>query len=260
MSTQQNRKPKLRLPFNDKKTDMGEWAFDHRAGLCITVIAYLLFAITFVSAKIFVGGEHHSQGFYIDLEDIQALEELKEIKEQEIAQKEEFDWGSVSNSASNEYSLEQQAINSTGENEAALNNEADRAKEIMEANRQAFEDALNKIEADRQATIDASQEGSTERRDVKQQGNVTVSYAFANPVRHAQNLIVPAYQCQGGGEVVIAAQLNQQGKVVKAEVSRGGDKCMQETALRAAKASTFNTAENAPESHSGTITYIFIPQ
>ncbi len=261
MNTEKNKKPKLRLPFNDKKSDMGEWAFDHRVGLCVTVIAYLLIAITFVSAKIFVGAEQAPQGFYINLEDISALEELKEQLEQQTTQKDEFDWSSISNAASNENSLEQEAISgSNSENEAALNSEANRAQEIMDANRKAFEEALNQIEENRQQVLNAEKEGSSERRDVKRSGNVTVSNSFADPVRHAQNLIVPAYQCQGGGEVVVTAQLNQKGEVVKAEVSRGGDKCMQETALRAAKSSTFNATTDAPASHTGTITYIFIPQ
>lgn len=39
------RPPKLHLPFETKKTDAGEWAYDHRVGLCITLIAYLVLAI-----------------------------------------------------------------------------------------------------------------------------------------------------------------------------------------------------------------------
>ena len=60
MSTQETkpepRRPKLRLPFDNRREDAGEWAFDHRAGLCVTLIAYLLLAIAFVGAKIVVGG------------------------------------------------------------------------------------------------------------------------------------------------------------------------------------------------------------
>ncbi len=260
MNIEQNKKTKLRLPFSDKKTDMGEWAFDHGVGLCVTLIAYLLFGITFVGAKIFINTEQHTQGFFIDLEDIAALEELQKQLEQEVQDNQSVDWKSVSNSASNEYSLENQAINGNNSNSAELSNQASQAQEIMEANRRAYEDALNKIEENREQVRNAGKESSSERRDVKQQGNVTVSYAFSNPVRHAQNLIVPAYQCQGGGEVVVSAQLNQKGVIVKAEIQRGGDKCMQETALKAAKASTFNVSSSAPELQNGTITYIFIPQ
>jgi len=77
MSTQETkpepRRPKLRLPFDNRREDAGEWAFDHRAGLCVTLIAYLLLAIAFVGAKIVVGGRPAAQGFYIDLQQLEQL-------------------------------------------------------------------------------------------------------------------------------------------------------------------------------------------
>lgn len=264
MSTPNNKKeikrPKIKLPFDNKKTDMGEWAFDHRQGLCITLIAYLLFAIIFVSSKIFVGAEQHTQGFYIDIEDIASLEELREELEERVKEQQQFDWESVSNKVSNDNSLEQSVTDDRGTNLTELSDEAAKAQESMEANRRAYEDAINSIAEEREKSRQQNRDESAERRDIKRSGNVTVAYSFANPVRHAQELIVPAYQCQGGGEVTIAADLDRKGKVIKVEVRSGGDKCMQETALKAARGSSFNLASDAPEPHSGTITYIFIPQ
>ncbi len=254
------RKPKLKLPFNDKKSDIGGWAFDHRAGLCITVIAYLSFAIIFVSSKIFVGAEHHSQGFYVDIEDLAALEELRDKLQEEVAEKQDFDWGSVSNKASNLNSLDEHVVDDRGTNTAELNEEAAQAQESMEENRRAYQDAINKIEQEREASRKRGSEESAERRDIKQKGNVTVTYAFADPVRHAKYLDVPAYQCQGGGEVTLEAHLDNEGKVIKATVISGGDRCMQETAVKAAKVSKFNVDEAAPNPHIGKISYIFIPQ
>ena len=40
----------------------------------------------------------------------------------------------------------------------------------------------------------------------------------------------------------------------------GGDDCMRESALRAARNSLFNIDDSAPARQTGTITYIFIPQ
>ncbi len=254
------RRPRLKLPFTDKKSDMGEWAFDHRTGLCVTVIAYLVFAIVFVSSKIFVGEPQHTQGFYIDIEDIAALEELKEQLEEEVQAKQEFDWESVKNTSSNENSLDERVVDDRGTDIQDLNSEASKAQEAMAANRQAYEDALNSIEQERENSRNADKDSQAERRDVKRSGNVTVSYSFKDPVRHAQDLIIPSYQCQGGGEVVINAQLDNRGRVVEAEVASGGDRCMQETALKAAQRSRFNVSADAPSPHSGTITYIFIPQ
>ena len=88
MSTQETkpepRRPKLRLPFDNRREDAGEWAFDHRAGLCVTLIAYLLLAIAFVGAKIVVGGRPAAQGFYIDLQQLEQLAAEKERLEREV--------------------------------------------------------------------------------------------------------------------------------------------------------------------------------
>ncbi len=253
-------KPRLRLPFNNKRGDAGEWAFDHRVGLCVTLIAYLVLAIAFVSTKIVVGGDAHKQGFYIELEDISALEELRDrLEEQTKEQSDNFDWNSVRNRSSNETSLDERVKDDRGTDASQLNEQAQEAEEAIRANREAYEKALDEIAASREKSPQESGE-SGERRDIKVEGNVTVSYTFENPTRNAQHPIVPAYQCQGGGEVVVDVTLNREGKVTRAKVAKGSDRCMQETALNAAKKSTFNRDESAPENHTGSITYIFIPQ
>ena len=60
------RPPKLQLPFEQKKNDAGEWAYDHRIGLCVTLIAYLVLAIAFMVGKIVVGAKPSVQGIIID--------------------------------------------------------------------------------------------------------------------------------------------------------------------------------------------------
>ena len=61
------RPPKLQLPFEQKKTDAGEWAYDHRIGLCVTLIAYLVLAIAFMVGKIVVGAKPSVQGIILSL-------------------------------------------------------------------------------------------------------------------------------------------------------------------------------------------------
>ena len=62
------RRQRIKLPFDNRKSDAGEWAFDHRAGLCITLIVYLVIAIAFVTSKIVVNSRPHMQGMVIDIE------------------------------------------------------------------------------------------------------------------------------------------------------------------------------------------------
>ena len=59
------RRPRLKLPFDNRKEDAGVWAYDHRIGLCVTIIAYLVLMIAFVSSKIVVGRRPHTQGMFI---------------------------------------------------------------------------------------------------------------------------------------------------------------------------------------------------
>ena len=69
------KRPRLRLPFEKRKQDAGSWTYDHRIGLCVTLIAYLVLMIAFVSSKIVVGRKPHTQGMYIDLQTLAELEQ-----------------------------------------------------------------------------------------------------------------------------------------------------------------------------------------
>ena len=60
------RRPRIKLPFDNRREDVGSWTYDHRIGLCVTLIAYLALMIVFVSSKIVVGRRTHQQGMYID--------------------------------------------------------------------------------------------------------------------------------------------------------------------------------------------------
>lgn len=256
------RRPKLRLPFDNRREDAGEWAFDHRAGLCVTLIAYLLLAIAFVGSKIVVGGKSRAQGFYIDLQQLEQLAAEKERLEREVRQRQQeepVDWKSIRNDISNENAkLDESLRDDRGTNTAALNDAADAAQERMRANRAAYEQGLAEAEAIRRRSERADEAAANADRKV--QGRVTVSFSLVDPVRHARHLEVPAYQCEGGGEVVVRITVDRSGEVTHASVASGGDDCMRETAVRAARRSRFDINQTAPARHTGTITYIFIPQ
>ena len=72
------KRPRLRLPFENRKQDAGSWTYDHRIGLCVTLIAYLVLMIAFVSSKIVVGRKPHAQGMYIDLQTLAELEQERD--------------------------------------------------------------------------------------------------------------------------------------------------------------------------------------
>ncbi|WP_418983206.1 TonB family protein [Alistipes sp.] len=257
---QRMRRPRLRLPFDNRRPDIGTWAYDHRAGLCVTLIAYLVLMIGFVAGKIVVGRRASTQGIYIDLQTLAQLEQERDRLEQEVRRRQEedpLDWRSIRNRASNENALDEELRDDRGSNAAAINDAATEAQERMRANREAYEAGLAE---ERAISERRGREDGSERQDSKAKGRVTVSYSFVDPVRTSRRLEVPAYLCEGGGDVEVSVTLDRTGKVTGARVVSGGDDCMREAALRAARASRFNIDEAAPARQTGTITYIFIPQ
>lgn len=254
---------RLHLPFENRHKDAGEWAYDHRVGLSVMIICYLVLGIVFVGSKIILNDKPHLQGIYIDLQDLETLAEEKERLEREIEMKQlqaNMDWSSVRNLTSNEALLNENLKDDRGTRTEALNASAREIAEGMESNRAAYEAGLAEAEAILDKGRAKSEDKTTEGQDSKFKGNVTVSFVLKDPVRTKRHLVVPAYRCEGGGEVVVAITVNRGGEVTAAKVVSGGDESMREAALDAAWKSLFNIDMSAPERHNGTITYLFIPQ
>lgn len=254
---------RLHLPFENRHKDAGEWAYDHRVGLSVMIICYLVLGIVFVGSKIILNDKPHLQGIYIDLQDLETLAEEKERLEREVEMKQlqaNMDWSSVRNLTSNEALLNENLKDDRGTRTEALNASAREIAEGMESNRAAYEAGLAEAEAILDKGRAKSEDKTTKGQDSKFKGNVTVSFVLKDPVRTKRHLVVPAYRCEGGGEVVVAITVNRGGEVTAAKVVSGGDESMREAALDAAWKSLFNIDMSAPERHNGTITYLFIPQ
>ncbi|WP_288904842.1 TonB family protein [uncultured Alistipes sp.] len=210
--------------------------------------------------QIVVGRRTHQQGMYIDLQTLAEMEQERDRLEREVRERqrqEEIDWRSIRNQASNENALNEKLRDDRGTNAAALNEAAAEAEARMRANREAYEQGLAEERAIRERR---GKEDGAERQDRKVKGRVTVSFSITDPVRTSRYLEVPAYLCEGGGDVTVSVTVDRAGKVTGARVTEGGDDCMRESALRAARNSLFNIDNSAPARQTGTITYIFIPQ
>lgn len=256
------RRPRLKLPFDNRREDAGTWAYDHRVGLCVTLIAYLVLMIVFVSSKIVIGRRASQQGMYVDLQTLAELEQERDRLEREVRERQEqdqdpVDWRSIRNRTSNENALNEELRDDRGTNAAELNEAAAGAEARMRANREAYEEGLAEERAIRQRR---GQGGESEHRDVRVKGRVTVSFSLTNPVRTSRWLEIPAYRCEEGGEVIVEITVNRAGEVMAARIREGGDECMRQAAIEAARVSLFNIDSSAPARQSGTITYIFIPQ
>ena len=253
------RKPRLRLPFDNRNEDFVGWIYDNRIGLCVTIIVYLLVLIVFVSAKIGASTRKTSETIYIDLGAVELLEQERDRLMEEVKRNNQnIDWNSIRNLSSNENALNENLEDEKGTNTSALNASAEATEREMRANREAYERGLR--EANAIGENRSQGKGDKERKDTKRKGSVTVSFSFTNPVRYSRHLVKPAYRCEGGGEVIVSVVVNQRGEVTSAWVESGGDECMQQTAVESARNSRFDINNSAPAKQRGTITYIFIPQ
>ena len=163
------RRQRLRLPFDNKKQDAGEWAYDHRLGLSVMVIAYLVLGIVFFASKIVIGSKPHMQGIYVDLQTLEELEAEKERLEREIAlkQQNDIDWSAVRNLQSNESMLNENLRDDRGTNTSEINESASAIAAGMAANRAAYEAGMAEAQSILNADRSNSNDKPKERQDSK---------------------------------------------------------------------------------------------
>lgn len=258
-----SRRPKMRLPFDNRKKDAGEWAYDHRLGLSVMVIVYLLLGIVFFSSKIIIGSRPHTQGIYVDLQTLEELEKEKERLQREIELKKQQDieWSKIRNLQSNDAVLNEELKDDRNSNTTALNEAIKSVEAGMKANRAAYEAGMAEAESILNDRPKGEQNNPQKKgEDSKYKGGVTVRFEFRNPVRTKRHLIVPAYTSDTGGQVEVLVTVNQGGEVIAARVKSGGNEIMREEALKAARESLFNIDNSAPVRHEGLIIYTFLPQ
>jgi TonB family protein len=261
--------PRLNLPFIKRKKDPILWSYDHRAGLLVTIIAYLLFGIAFMSAKVFVKPQESQLTILIEFP-MEESDELMPDESQERDMERHFDdFSDVRNLVSNDNAtgMNQNLRDSRGTNASDLYGEVEAVQSRLAASQGANSRAIASLEGgsgQQQNNNSNPQTSNTQRQDSRIDGGVTVSYSFSNPVRNAVPYpIVPAYRCEGGGQVRLNVTLNRNGNVIAATVDNersNGDACMVDMALEAARGTRFNLDASAPERQNGIINYVFIPQ
>lgn len=254
--------PKLELPFAKKrKKEIGEWIYDNRETICITVIGYLLAAIVIVSSKIIISPKDIEPAVIVEFQDMEQMqrleEELKRAQELNKLLNENYpDYGSVRNAISNENATEQERERMSAETRE-LFERSDEVLKDMDRNSTEYQQMLAELVTERSEAGTGKQ-----RKDAKINASVTVSYSLANPVRHSVRLPVPAYKCAGGGTVVISVVVSRNGDVISANIDSrsSSDDCMTKAAMETAMRSRFNVDSSAPDRHTGSITYVFVPQ
>lgn len=137
--------------------------------------------------------------------------------------------------------------------------EARRLEERMKANQQLYKKSL---EAEKTPLTQQGQSNSGARSssDKAYKGASVLSYSVEG--RQGTYMPVPAYLCEGGGDVVVDVVVSQRGLVLAAAISSRStaSDCLFAEALKAAKRSRFTMDEKAPSAQKGSITYRFVAQ
>jgi len=98
-------------------------------------------------------------------------------------------------------------------------------------------------------------------KNVINSGKSNIHYFLEN--RFHIRLPIPVYLAKNGGTIIVDIQVNQLGKVIKAEARPGGnsnDPMLPVYATQAAERTVFNSESKAPAIQRGTITYKFVAQ
>ncbi len=250
-----------------RKESAGEWLYNHRRGLIAVIITLALGAVALLTSRYDV--EIRPTEYFVEfVEEMPSAEEVAKLKRERDRLQAEIEqrmaaMQRVENRQSNELAEAAGGVTEKMEFDSDMQQMIDKVASDMATNRNAYNSGLSEargIGNGGSGGGSGGKQGSGERG--KFEGAVTVSYAFANPVRHHRDLYVPAYRAKGGGIVVVDVWLDRNGTVTAARIASSTNAELNEQALAAARnrRTLFRIDDTAPSSHRGTITYTFVAQ
>ncbi len=233
---------------------------EKKAGFYTTIIFHLVvIIICLLTAIQKVVSEETS--FVLDfskLEELERVEKQEELKAQASKELDDLLSGNASSSAYRNVAVDRSSRALKDDRFKNPNQVYDEARELqrkLDASRAA---AQREQGADEDAV---TQDNLTDSNAPQYKGPSVISYSLDG--RKAVSLPVPAYKCQGGGDVSVQIQVNRKGYVVSAAVIESvssSDECLIRSAVAAAKRSRFRASSSAAEKQVGEIVYRFIAQ
>ena len=232
---------------------------EKKVGFYSTIIFHLVVLIIFLLTAIH-GIVSEETSFVLDfskLEEIEKIEKLEELKQQASKELDDLLSGRASNSYRNVAvdRSNQPLRDDRFKNPNQVYDEARELQRKLDASRAA---ALREQGSD---DVASNNENLPKENAQQYKGPSVISYTLDG--RKAISLPVPAYKCQGGGDVSVQISVNRKGYVVGAlviESVSSSDECLIRSAVAAAKRSRFRASTSAPEKQVGEIVYRFIAQ
>ena len=236
---------------------------ENRAGLYLTVIFHLTVIIVLLLYQI-DSTLRREESFVLDFSRQEEIErkEKEEIFKEDISRKLDEMIAAAQNSGDPIRNIAVDASRTRlkddrGTDAEQLYKDAERlAQDLKNGQKDAIEENA----------IDETVELQHQRKPTKEEqkeysGPSVVSYTLDG--RKASHLKIPAYRCNGGGDVTVIITVNNAGQVVNAKVMdsiSSSDQCLRSFAVRAARLSRFSASQNAPANQTGEIVYRFIAQ
>lgn len=255
------------IDLGDTRSEsFGEWLYNHRIGLIVTMVSLLLCAGYMLASRYEV--ELRPVEYFVEfVDEVPSAEEVERLKRQRDKLQEEIErrmaaMQNIQNKQSNEAAEKSGAEHQT-QYDSDMQQMMDKIASDMATNRDAYNSGMRDIKG--MGSGDGEGGNSAAKGDGDKgrfEGAVTVSYNFDNPVRHHRDLYVPAYRARGGGIVVVDAWIDRNGTVTAARIASSTNAELNEQALAAARhrRTLFRIEGTAPTSHRGTITYTFVAQ
>ena len=236
---------------------------ENRAGLYITVIFHLTVIIVLLLYQI-DSTLRREESFVLDFSRQEEIErkEKEEIFKEDISRKLDEMIAAAQNSGDPIRNIAVDASRARlkddrGTDAEQLYKDAERlAQDLKNGQKDAIEE--NAVDE----TVELQHQRKLTKEEQKEySGPSVVSYTLDG--RKASHLKIPAYRCNGGGDVTVIITVNNAGQVVNAKVMdsiSSSDQCLRSFAVRAARLSRFSASQNAPANQTGEIVYRFIAQ
>ena len=251
------------MKFNKSvfREKMQEWMQENATGILGTIAFHMILAVIFLIIKI------SSEKSYIDsiiLFEIE--EELAEERVKEDMPDPEFEQRMA------DY-LEQASSNvpvnlaRNVEEEISTEKYVEELEQEMNDNRpeswEEMQERLKELKEISEEELIMEGEDDAKLQDTEPYtGPTNIYYSLEN--RYHLRLPVPVYKCEGSGLIEVSIVVDQQGRVVHAEVDQQGasanEICLAEAAKKSALRTRFNADYKAATRQVGTITYHFIAQ
>ncbi len=257
--------------FNEHQSKgFKQWVVDHQVGLLGTIVFHLLVLVFVIVLKLnpvedvenTISLEFQPPPSSSSLDPAKLVQKLlKGTDTKIVAQSKSSSAAIVRNVAvnSNLNKLTDRLVDDKFGRSNPVYEEARRLEERMKANQQLYKKSLeaNKTPLDQKGMQGGGVRSSS---DKAYKGASVLSYSVEG--RQGANMPVPAYLCEGGGDVVVDIVVSQRGAVIGAAISSRStaSECLFAEALKAAKRSRFTMDEKAPAAQKGSITYRFVAQ